>query len=180
MKKKVLTEILSMSLYLLGILVLTFLVIQYVGQRTVVQGESMENTLMDGDNLIVDKWTYRFHEPKRFDIIVFPHKQGENSYYIKRIIGLPGDTVFIDEKGEIYINNEKLIEGYGKEAILDPGMAADTIYLGAQDYFVLGDNRNASADSRDPSVGVVKRENITGRAWFRMYPFDAIGFIKHE
>lgn len=178
--KKFLKELLSMSLYLLGILVLTFLVIQYVGQRTVVNGESMENTLMDGDNLIVDKLTYRFHEPKRFDVIVFPYQKGKNTYYIKRVIGVPGDSVYIDEFGEIYINDEKLIEGYGKEAILDPGMAGDTIHLGAGEYFVLGDNRNASADSRDPSVGLVNREDITGRAWLRIYPFDSIGFVKHE
>ncbi len=178
--KTFLKDFLGMSLYLLGILVLTFLVLHYVGQRTVVQGESMENTLMNGDNLIVDKLTYRFHEPKRFDVVVFPYRQGKNTYYIKRVIGLPGDSVFIDELGEIYINDEKLIEGYGKEAILDPGMAGDTIFLGSEEYFVLGDNRNASADSRDPSVGVIKREEIIGRAWFRMYPFDSIGFIKHE
>lgn len=178
--KSFLKDLLSMSLYLLVILILTFLVIQYVGQRTVVQGESMENTLMDGDNLIVDKLTYRFHEPERFDVVVFPYQQGKNTYYIKRVIGLPGDSVYIDEVGDIYINDEKLIEGYGKEVILDPGMAADTIYLGAEEYFVLGDNRNASADSRDPSVGVVKRDNIIGRAWLRIYPFSSFGFIKHE
>lgn len=178
--KSILKDFLGMSLYLLGILVLTFLVIQYVGQRTVVHGESMENTLMDGDNLIVDKLTYRFHEPKRFDVIVFPFRKGENTYYIKRVIGVPGDSVYIDDLGDIYINDEKLLEGFGKETILDPGMAGDTVYLGGDEYFVLGDNRNASADSRDPSVGVVKRDDITGRAWLRIYPFDSIGFVKHE
>lgn len=175
-----LKDMLGMSLYLLGILVLTFLLIQYVGQRTVVHGESMENTLSDGDNLIVDKITYRFHEPSRFDVIVFPYQQGKDTYYIKRVIGLPGDSVYIDEEGRIFINGEKLMEGFGREVILDPGMAADTIHLGAGEYFVLGDNRNASADSRDPSVGVVKRDQIIGRAWLRIYPFDSIGFIKHE
>lgn len=178
--KTFLKDLLSMSLYLLVILILTFLVIQYVGQRTVVQGESMENTLADGDNLIVDKLTYRFHEPSRFDVVVFPYQQGKNTYYIKRVIGIPGESVFIDEVGDIYINDEKLLEGFGKEVILDPGMAGDTIYLGSDEYFVLGDNRNASADSRDPAVGVVKRENIIGRAWLRIYPFHSFGFIKHE
>lgn len=178
--KNFLKDLLGMSLYLLGILILTFLVIQFVGQRTVVQGTSMENTLMDGDNLIVDKLTYRFHEPKRFDVVVFPYQQGKNTYYIKRVIGLPGDSVRIDEVGDIYINDEKLAEGYGKEVILDPGMAADTVFLGSDEYFVLGDNRNASADSRDPSVGVIKRDRIIGRAWLRIYPFSSVGFIKHE
>ena len=178
--KKYLKDFLGMSLYLLGILVLTLLVIQFVGQRTVVQGVSMENTLMDGDNLIVDKLTYRFHEPGRFDVVVFPFQQGKDTYYIKRVIGVPGDSVYINDAGMIFINDEPLMEGFGKEAILDAGMAADTIYLGADEYFVLGDNRNASADSRDPSVGVIERENIVGRAWLRVYPFDSIGFIKHE
>jgi len=178
--KTFLKDLLGMSLYLLVILLLTFLVIQYVGQRTVVQGFSMENTLMDGDNLIVDKLTYRFHEPDRFDVVVFPYQKGKNTYYIKRVIGLPGDTVYIDEVGEIYLNGEKLVEGFGKEVILDPGMAADTIFLGSDEYFVLGDNRNESADSRDPSVGVVKRDQIIGRAWLRIYPFTSFGFIKHE
>lgn len=178
--KNFLKDLLGMSLYLLGILILTFLVIQFVGQRTVVQGTSMENTLMDGDNLIVDKLTYRFHEPKRFDVVVFPYQQGKDTYYIKRVIGVPGDSVYIDEVGDIYINDEKLAEGYGKEVILDPGMAADTVFLGSDEYFVLGDNRNASADSRDPSVGVIKRDRIIGRAWLRIYPFNSFGFIKHE
>ena len=178
--KAYLKDILGMSLYLLGVLILTYLVIQFVGQRTVVEGVSMENTLMDGDNLIVDKITYRLHEPKRFDVIVFPYQQGKNTYYIKRVIGLPGESVYINEVGEIFINDERLYESFGKEAMLMPGMAEDTIYLKSDEYFVLGDNRNKSADSRDPSVGVVKRENIVGRAWFRMYPFDSMGFIKHE
>ncbi len=178
--KAFLKDFLGMSLYLLGILILTYLVIHFVGQRTVVQGESMESTLMDGDNLIVDKLTYRFHEPQRFDVVVFPYQKGKNTYYIKRVIGVPGDSVYIDELGEIYINDEKLLETYGKEVILDPGMAGDTIHLGAEEYFVLGDNRNKSADSRDPSVGVVEREDIVGRAWLRIYPFESIGFIKHD
>lgn len=178
--KGFLKDLLGMSLYLLGILVLCYLVIHFVGQRTVVNGVSMENSLMDGDNLIVDKLTYRFHEPKRYDVVVFPYQQGKNTFYIKRVIGLPGDTVYIDPKGEIYINDEKLLETYGKEIILDPGIASDKVYLGADEYFVLGDNRNYSADSRDPSVGVVKRDNIIGRAWLRIYPFGSFGFVKHE
>ena len=178
--KNFLKDFLGMSLYLLGNLILTFLVIQFVGQRTVVQGSSMENTLTDGDNLIVDKLTYRFHEPNRFDVVVFPYQQGKDTYYIKRVIGVPGDSVYINDAGNIYINDELLVEGFGKEAILDPGIAEDTVFLGAEEYFVLGDNRNESADSRDPSVGVVKRDSIVGRAWLRIYPFDSIGFIKHE
>ena len=148
-----------------------------VGQRTVVNGVSMQPTLSDGDNLIVDKLSYRFRDPDRFDIIVFP--QGDGRYFIKRIIGLPGENVRIDEDGSIYIDGEKLSESYGKEVIQDPGLAKDGIELGADEYFVLGDNRNDSMDSRMAEVGPIVGERIIGRAWLRIYPFDQIGFLKH-
>ncbi len=179
-KKSVLGETLSFILYIAIVFLATYLVIHYVGQRTQVSGSSMEYTLSDGDNLIVDKISYRFHDPQRFDIIVFPFKQEENTYYIKRVIGLPGETVQIGADGTIYINEEPLDESYGREVILNPGQAEKPITLGFGEYFVLGDNRNASSDSRDPSVGVIKREDIIGRAWLRLYPFDKIGFIKHK
>ena len=168
-----------MSLYLLVILCAVYLLIHYVGQRTQVQGSSMEPMLTNGDNLIVDKISYRFRDPERFDIIVFPFQYEDNVFYIKRIIGLPGETVMIDALGNIYINGELLSESYGKEAIKDPGMAANSIYLGSDEYFVLGDNRNNSSDSRDPSVGLIKRDQIIGRAWLRIFPFDKIGFVVH-
>ena len=105
---KVMKEMISTLLYLLGVLCLTWLVITFVGQRTEVDGSSMEPTLTNGDNLIVDKLSYRFRDPERFDIIVFPYKHKPKTYYIKRIIGLPGETVQIDEQGNIYINGEIL------------------------------------------------------------------------
>ncbi|WP_075718682.1 signal peptidase I [Roseburia sp. 499] len=173
-------ETVSFILYIVAVFIITYLVITYVGQRTEVIGTSMEYTLSDGDNLIVDKISYRFHDPERFDIIVFPFQYKEDTYYIKRIIGLPGETVQIDMNGTIYIDGEELQESYGREVIKDPGTAAEPITLGEDEYFVLGDNRNASSDSRDPSVGVIKREDIIGRAWLRIYPFSKFGFIKHK
>ena len=152
MNKK-LKDILSTSLYLLIVLVMTFLVVTYVGQRTKVIGSSMSPTLADGDNLIVDKISYRFHDPERFDIVVFPFRYADKTYYIKRIIGLPGETVYIDEEGTIYIDGEVLNENFGKEVIQDPGRAYEPVKLGTDEYFVLGDNRNNSSDSRDPVVG---------------------------
>lgn len=178
--KKVLREVFNTSLYLLVVLCLTYLVIHFVGQRTQVSGSSMEPKLNDADNLIVDKITYKFKEPERFDIIVFPFQYKEDTYYIKRIIGMPGETVFIDESGNIYIDDELLDESYGKEIINDPGRAYTPITLGEDEYFVLGDNRNNSSDSRDPSVGNIKRGNIIGRAWLRIWPFGKFGFIKHR
>lgn len=178
--KKVLKEILSTSLYLLVVLGLTYLVIHFVGQRTQVEGKSMEPTLYDQDNLIVDKITYRFKEPKRFDIVVFPFQYAENTYYIKRIIGLPGETVYIDENGSIYINDELLEEDYGKEIMEDSGRAYEPITLGEDEYFVLGDNRNNSSDSRDPVVGNIHRNDMIGRAWVRIWPLDRFGVLKHQ
>ena len=92
-ERSVLQELLSMLLYMAIVLGLTFFVITFVGQRTYVSGDSMRNTLEDGDNLIVDKITYRFSAPRRFDIIVFPFEYEEDTYYIKRIIGMPGEKI---------------------------------------------------------------------------------------
>ena len=121
----------------------------------------MEPKLSDQDNLIVDKITYQFKDPERYDIIVFPFQYEENTYYIKRIIGLPGETVYIDREGNIYINDELLEDGYGREVIKEPGRAYEPITLGDDEYFVLGDNRNNSSDSRDPSVGNVKKTALS-------------------
>ena len=178
--KKVLKEILSTSLYLLFVLCAVYLVIHFVGQRTQVQGSSMEPKLSSEDNLIVDKISYRFHDPERFDIVVFPFRYEENTFYIKRVIGLPGETVRIDEKGNILINGEILEESYGKEVIQSPGRAYEDIVLADDEYFLMGDNRNNSTDSRDPSVGNVRRDEIVGRAWLRIWPLDQVGFIEHR
>ncbi len=178
--KKIIKEVLDTSIYLLVVLLLTYLVITFVGQRTVVSGASMEYTLSDGDNLIVDKISYRFSEPKRFDIIVFPFQYADETYYIKRVIGLPGETVRIDDEGNIYINGEILDENYGREVIEWPGRAYEEITLAPDEYFVLGDNRNNSSDSRDPSVGNIRKNDIIGRAWVRIWPLSEFGILKHQ
>ena len=178
--KKVLREVLSTSLYILFVLCAVYLLIHFVGQRTQVLGSSMEPKLSSEDNLIVDKITYRFHDPERYDIIVFPYRYEKNTFYIKRIIGLPGETVKIDEEGNILIDGEVLQENYGKEVIKSPGRAYEEIQLADDEYFVMGDNRNNSTDSRDPSVGNITREEIIGRAWLRIWPLDKFGLIKHR
>ena len=178
-KPNVMRELLGMLVYVGIVLAITFLIITFVGQRTHVSGESMENTLDDGDQLSVDKLTYRFHDPERFDIIVFPFRYKDNTYYIKRIIGLPGETVQIVD-GEIYINGELLEESYGREVMQDAGLAAEPITLGDDEYFVLGDNRNYSSDSRDPSVALIHRKEIIGRAWLRIWPLNSFGILKHQ
>ena len=179
---KVMKEMINTLLYLLGVLCLTYLVVTFVGQRTEVEGASMETTLYDGDNLIVDKISYRFRDPQRFDIIVFPFKYQNNTFYIKRIIGMPGETVQIDDMGVIYINGEALEESYGREVIRaeNVGRASEPIVLGEDEYFVMGDNRNNSTDSRTEIVGNIHRKDIVGRAWIRIWPFSRFGILKHQ
>ncbi len=177
-EKSVAQELLGTVLYIAVVAFVCFLIITFVGQRTTVSGQSMEPLLHDGDNLILDKLTYHFRDPERFDVVVFD--QTESDHYIKRIIGLPGETVQIID-GYVYINGERLEDDvYGKEVMLQPMRAADPITLGEDEYFVLGDNRNYSRDSRDPGVGNVKRSQILGRAWLRFWPLNQIEFIKHQ
>ena len=167
---KVMKEMISTLLYLLVVLCLTWLVIHFVGQRTEVEGASMEPTLSNGDNLIVDKLSYRFHDPERFDIIVFPYQYSEDTYYIKRVIGLPGETIYIDDGGNIYINDQLLVESYGREVIMDAGRAAEEITLGEDEYFVMGDNRNNSSDARFWENTYVTEDKIIAKAVIKYWP----------
>jgi len=176
---KLIKQILFMIIYIAGVFLAAYLIITYIGQRTIVIGDSMNETLHDGDNLIVDKITYRFRDPKRFEIVVFPPKCEPTTLYIKRIIGLPNETVRIDYDGNIYINDELLYEDYGRDVIIEPGLAMEPITLGADEFFVLGDNRNYSKDSRDPGVGIITLEDIEGRAILRVFPFNKFGRIKN-
>lgn len=171
-------ELLSLIVYI-GIVVLAcYLIINFVGCRSRVDGSSMETTLSDGDNLWVDKLTYTFGDPDRFDVIIFNYD--EDTTYVKRIIGLPGETVRIDQSGNIYINEKLLKENYGNETILPTnlGRANQPVVLGDNEYFVLGDNRNNSSDSRWADVGNVNREDIIGKVILRIYPFTSFGIIK--
>ena len=168
-------EILSWVFYIGFVLVLTWVIITFVGQRTRVDGRSMENTLHNGDNLIVEKLSYRFSDPKRFDIIVFP-PTGKKEYYIKRIIGLPGETVQIKD-GQILINGEVYNEKDEFPAITNAGLASEPITVGKGQYFVLGDNRNNSEDSRHNGMGLVDSDRIVGKLWFTISPWKKIGFV---
>lgn len=153
-------------------------IVTFIGQRVKVDGRSMEPTLQDGDNLICDKLSYRFSDPERYDIVIIYPDEEKDKRWIKRIIGLPGEEVRIDEAGTIYINGEPIEESYGKEVIEDPGMAIEPIQLGEDEYWVMGDNRNHSSDSR--VIGPVPESRILGKAFVRIFPFNKIGLIKHE
>ncbi len=132
-----------------------------VCQTVEVSGSSMEPTFHDGNKLLMEKISYRFRFPERFDVIVFP--RNGNYFLIKRIIGMPNETVFIDGTGKIFVDGQVLEENYGMEEISDAGLAGKTVTLGDNEYFVLGDNRNASMDSRNEKIGNVRLEDITGK-----------------
>lgn len=170
-------DLLWLIVYIGVVILLCFAVIKFVGLRSRVDGHSMEPTLYDDDNLWVDKLSYTFGDPKRFDVIIFYYD--DDTTYVKRIIGLPGETVRIDTEGNIYINEQMLSENYGKETILPSniGRAIQPVVLGEDEYFVLGDNRNNSRDSRYADVGNVSRDSIIGKAVLRIYPFSSFGFI---
>lgn len=177
--KEIIKELAGWLLYIVLIIAFTWFVVTFVGQRTEVSGSSMETTLSDKDQLIVDKMTYRFRDPKRYDIVVFPYQYQDNTYYIKRIIGLPGETVQI-LSGMVYIDGMRLDEHYGNEIMENPGIAKEPLTLGEDEYFVLGDNRNNSSDSRASDVGLIHRKDLIGRAWIRVWPLSQIGVIHHE
>ena len=173
-------EIINWVVYFVCLLAVVFVIDTFVGQRTIVSGDSMYPYLHNKDQLMMDKLSYRIHDPERFDIVVFPVvRDGKEEYYIKRVIGLPGETVQIID-GYVYINGEKLDENYGAEVMNDAGRAAELITLGDDEYFVLGDNRNRSDDSRYENVENLKREKIVGRAWVRIWPLDRICVVRHQ
>lgn len=174
-KSSFLTELL---LYAVIVAICFFIIPKYVVQRTVVDGTSMLNTLKNEDNLMVEKLSYRFGDPERFDIIVFyPYGRDDKRYFVKRIIGLPGETIQI-VGDKIFIDGELLEEDYGKDPITNSGIAAEPLKLADDEYFVLGDNREISLDSRYSEVGPVKRDLIEGKVALRIYPFNSIGVVK--
>lgn len=185
-KQKIWAVIRELAIYVLIIITCLYFVPTYVAAKNLVDGESMERTLQHNDQVITEKVSYRFHNPKRFDVIIFYHfddfenqnKKDTEAYdfYVKRIIGLPGERVQIIED-TIYINGKPIEEHFGKDPIQDPGRAEEEILLGEDEYFVLGDNREVSIDSRDERVGNVKRDWIYGRVCARIYPFSKIGGI---
>lgn len=176
MKKRKLAE--GIVLLVVSALLL-FGVPRYVMERVYVKGDSMETTLQNMDNLLVEKVSRYFGALDRFDIVVFyPNEEykEEDKYYIKRIIGLPGETVQI--KGQtILINGEVLEETYGSSEMETAGIAAEPLVLGEDEYFVLGDNRAVSIDSRSSGVGIVPLSRIGGKIVIRIFPFRKFGTV---
>ena len=180
-KRSPLSYLIEGLIYIALIITCVYIVPNYVVQRTVVSGDSMQDTLQNDESLLVDKISYRFTDPKRYDIIVFYPKGREvEEYYVKRIYGLPGETIQI--KGDdIYINGSKIDDPYAKDSMDSAGIAKEPYTLADDEYFVLGDHRSVSIDSRimpdDPleGPGPVKFENIAGKVFLRIWPLKKFG-----
>ena len=177
--KKVIHEILEYVISTAIVVFLAFVLMFFFGTKTSVIGDSMMPALYNGQQILIDKFIYKLSSPKRGDVIVFQPNGNENThYYEKRIIGLPGETIQIID-GYVYVNGSKLDEDDTYDLIEDPGIAKDELILQPYEYFVLGDNRNSSEDSRSGNMGPVKKEYIIGKAWMHMAYGDAgIGMIK--
>ncbi|HKM04192.1 MAG TPA: signal peptidase I [Lachnospiraceae bacterium] len=159
---------------------LAFVIIFSVGMKTSVIGESMEPSLYNGQNILIDRFIYNIISPKRGDVIVFLPNGNQNAhYYVKRIVGLPGETIQVID-GRVYIDGKFLEEDETTfDKIADAGIAVNEIVLGNDEYFVLGDNRNNSEDSRNANIGSIKKNTIVGKAWYHMASSKAgMNFIK--
>lgn len=172
--KEVITWIVEIAI----VLVIAFVFVYYIGLRTSVVGQSMSPTLENKQEILVNRFIYSISNPKPNDIVVFlPNGNEKSHYYVKRVIGVPGDTVQIKD-GAVYVNGELFEEKEEMAAILDPELAAEKIVLEEDEYFVLGDNRNNSEDSRYANIGNVKKEYIIGKAWFIVSPYQDFGFLE--
>lgn len=157
---------------------LAVLLVSFAGFRVSVVGPSMSPTLENGEELLVNRFIYKLFSPKQNDLIVFlPNGNEKSHYYVKRVIATPGDKVQV-KKGMVYVNGEPFEEEVTVAAIENPLLAEDVITVGEDEYFVLGDNRNNSEDSRYASIGNVKKEYIVGKAWFIVSPWEKFGFLK--
>ena len=173
-----LREIFSYIFGIIAALAMALGIIYCFGMKTSVIGVSMENTLYNGQTILINRIAYLIMQPKSGDVIVFlPNGNQNTHYYIKRVIAVPGDTVQF-KSGRLYVNGI-VEENEDYDKVADPGIADNPVILGDDEYFVLGDNRNNSEDSRSGNIGPVNRKLIEGKAWFH-YGFgdQMFGFIR--
>lgn len=150
----------------------------FFGVRSTVVGPSMSPQLEDGDEVLIDRFLYKFISPKAGDMIAFlPNGNTNTHYYLKRVIAVPGDTIQIKD-GMVYVNGEEFQEEIETDRIEDAGIADSEMTLAEDEYFVLGDNRNNSEDSRFANIGNIKEDYIIGKAWFVISPRDKLGLIQ--
>lgn len=177
-KKSVIRNILLWTFEILVVILFAYVVVYFFGQSRTNVGQSMDVTLSGGDTVLLNVLSYQLGSPKRGDVVSFkPNGSMTGRSNIKRVIGLPGETIQIKD-GMIYIDGEVYLEKKSYPAITNPGMAADEITLGDKEYFVLGDNRNNSEDSRFADIGLVKSDHIEGKVWFVLSPSQHRGLLK--
>jgi len=174
LNENVKTEIISWIKLILSAFVIAFILKTYIFQVALVNQISMEPTLHEGQVLIIAKVNYLFKDPARGEIVVLKDEL-ENKYLIKRVIGLPGEVIDI-KNDKVYINGEELKPDYTEVPTQDNGFLESKVPEGK--YFVMGDNRLHSRDSRSDTVGFVSRSNIVGKAVFRVWPLSKIGIVK--
>lgn len=176
--KDTIHEILVVLFSCFAAILLAFVLVISIGLETSVIGVSMEPTLYNGQTVFIDRFSYKIFSPGRGDVIAFLPNGNQNShYYLKRVIGLPGETVQIIG-GYVYINGVLFEEDESYDKIAEPGIAEIEFTLGTDEFFVLGDNRNNSEDSRSGNIGPVSRETIIGKAWFHLSgDGDGWGFV---
>ena len=174
---KIIKEVLIWIAEIAIAILLAFTIVYFVGLRTSAVGQSMAGTIYNGDTILVNRFVYLVSDPKPNDIIVFRPNGNEKSHlYIKRVIAGPGDTVEI-RQGVVYVNGEVFDESVEVASIEEAGIASEPIKLGADEFFVLGDNRNNSEDSRFANIGNIKKEYIIGKVWFRFEALREFGFL---
>ena len=152
--------------------------IQRIGMQTKVDGFSMYPTLSSGDRIYVDKRAYRKELPQRGDIVVFQSDESATGYFVKRVIGMPGEVITIDAFGILYIDGKPQEDLYGYGVMQTGGLATMGVKVNEGEYFVLGDNRNNSEDSRFPAVGNVALDKIVGKTDLRLFPIVKFGDIE--
>lgn len=171
-------EVLSWIVEIVVVIGLAYVLVSFFGIRTNVVGQAMEQTLENDDDILVNKFAYIISKPKQGDVIVFlPNGNKKSHYYVRRVVAVPGDTVQIKD-GALYVNDELYKESTDVASMEDAGIASDAVKLEKDEYFVLGDNRNNSEDSRYANIGNVKRDYIIGKAWFRFSGIGSFGTIK--
>ena len=178
--KKYIKSLILWMVEIVLVILTAYLIIEYAVEKTTMMGISMNTTLNDGDKIIINKVSYLKKDPERYDVIVFNQSKSGHGYYnIKRVIGLPGETIEIIN-GYVYINGEQLKEEIVVEPMNIAGLAKEELVLQENEFFVLGDNRNSSEDSRFANIGIVVKSDIIGKAWLRLSPFSIIDKINKQ
>lgn len=174
----VVKEIFSWLFWIFASMLLAVVMVYCVGMKTSVIGPSMEPSLYNGQSIFLNRLIYKVASPRKGDVIVFlPNGNEKSRYYVKRVAGVPGDTLYI-KNGLLYVNDEA-VEEYFNDRIAEPGLLENEMTLGEDEYFVIGDNCNNSEDSRSANIGTVKKSYIIGKAWMKLAAGDSkLGLIE--